>query len=104
MAQDGSESIADVLEALVAAGLGSVATTGAIDVLARDHAVGASLSPFLPVCSADAPSYGLCQTDVALRREESEEAAIGVTTLRRLSQKPSPQKLGADVSGYEYPG
>ena len=38
MAQDGSESLADVREALVAAGLGSVATAGTIDVLARDHA------------------------------------------------------------------
>ena len=33
-----------------------------------------------------------------------EEVAIGVTKLRRLSQKTSPQTLGADVSGYEYPG
>ena len=50
MAQDGSESIADVLEALVAAGLGSVATAGTIDVLARDHAAGNSSLPFLLAC------------------------------------------------------
>ena len=71
MAQDGSESIADVLEALVAAGLGSVATAGTIDVLARDHAAGNSSLPFLPVCSADAPNDALCRTDAALGREES---------------------------------
>ena len=105
MAQDGSESVADVLDARVAVGLGSVETKpGTIDVLARDHAAGNYALPFLPVCSADAPNDALCRTDVALRREESEEAAIGVTKLRRLSQKTSPQTLGADVSGYEYPG
>ena len=49
MVLDGSESVADLLEVHVAAGLGSVETKpGTIDVLARDHAAGNSSLPFLP--------------------------------------------------------
>ena len=104
MAQDESESIADVLAALVAVGLESVGTKrGTIDSLPRDHATGNYSVPFLPASCSDAPNDDLCRSDAAQRRDEGEEAATGVSKLIRLSAKTSPQKLAAYVSGYEYP-
>ena len=104
MAQDECESIADVIAALVAAGLESVGTKrGTIDSLPRDHATGDSSVPFIPASCSDAPNDDLCRSDAAQRRDEGEEAATGVSKLRRLSAKTSPQKLAAYVSGYEYP-
>ena len=103
MAQYESESSADVLAALVAAGLESAGTKrGTIDSLPRDHATGNSSVPFLPVSCSAAPNDDLCRSDAAQRRDEGEEAATYVSNLRRLSAKTSPQKLAAYVSGYEY--
>ena len=57
MAQDESESTADVLAALAVAGLESVGTKrGTIDSLPRDHATGNSAVPFLMASCSGAPT------------------------------------------------
>ena len=86
MAQDESESIADVLAALVAARLESVGRTrDTIDTLPRDRATGKSSVPFLPVSTSDAPTDHLCRTDKARRRDEGEEAATACILNRCIS-------------------
>ena len=103
MAISDSASTSDVLAALASAGLGSVGTKGStIENLPHDHGTGNSSVPFLPVSCSDAANDDVGRSDVAQRRDEREEAARGVRKFRRLSAKTSPEKVAADVSGYEH--
>ena len=103
MAIADSESTSDVLAALALAGLESVRTKGStIDSFPHDHGAGNSSVAFLPVSCSDAANDDVGRSDVAQRHGEGEEAAAGVRKFRRLSAKTSPEKVAADVSGYEY--